>query len=254
MPGGRQLDLAVVPPSAIGQEGAVATKNVSISKYSQVEALKKGVMDLYGKMDQFDLVLYFQNPSGPFSNRLRVLREGNLKENGVATGATIVCQTAQWEECKSKGAESLYYMWAADLPRVPEERRVQPGQGEPVKLGQETVIPAPEVLPLRKMLDYSWVDESRKLVKIYITSNEDPLAVAAAASEQDKLVQSEFGQQSLKITVQGKSVKHVLEIEELEHGIVPEECKVKVVAGKKISITLRKAKDDQLWHTLVMRK
>lgn len=249
----RPIDLVVVPPAAIGQEGAVATKNVTIGKRSQVKDLRKAIAEAVGKVAYDELVLYFQNTSGPYSNRLRVLSDdANLKDNGVASGATIVCQTAVMEKTKSKGGDSLYYMWSANMPAVAEEQRIQPA-GTPKKLGQEDQQ-APAAKPFRKIANYSWVDESRKQVKIYITSDEDPLAVAAAGSQEDNLVQPEFGQQSLKITVQGSSTTHVLEIEELEHGIVPDECKVKVSAGKKISITLKKAKDDQFWHSLVLRK
>uniref|UniRef100_A0A7S1MBQ9 CS domain-containing protein n=1 Tax=Alexandrium catenella TaxID=2925 RepID=A0A7S1MBQ9_ALECA len=251
---GRPIDLIVVPPSAVGQDGAVATKNVTIGKRSQVADLRKAIAEAVGKLAYTDLVLYFQNESGPYSNRLRVLSDDfTLKENGVAAGATIVCQTAVMEKMKSKGAESLYYMWSQTQPAIAEDQRVQP-DGDPKKLGQDKQEAVEGVVPLRKIANYSWVDDSRKLVKIYITSDEDPLALAAAGSEKDSHVEAEFKQQSLKITVKGKSATHVLEVEELEHGIVPDECKVKVSAGKKISVTLRKAKDDQFWHTLLLRK
>mmetsp|Transcript_72479 Transcript_72479/g.212415 ORF Transcript_72479/g.212415 Transcript_72479/m.212415 type:complete len:258 (-) Transcript_72479:111-884(-) len=257
MTGGRKLELTVVPPSAIGQEGAVATKNLSIGQFSQVAALRQSVGELfgYGKPAAQDLVLYFQNESGPYSHRLKVLSDDcNLQENKMTSGATIVCQIGVQEKLKSKGGESLYYMWAVNLPEVPEEQRITDREGVPKLLGQDKQVPEAAALPVRKMSSYSWVDDSRKLVKIYITSAEDPLAIAAAGLQQEGLVSAEFGQQSLKIKVLGKSATHVLEIEELEHGIVPAECKVKVTAGKKISITLRKAKDDQLWHTLLPRK
>jgi len=47
---------------------------------------------------------------------------------------------------------------------------------------------------------------------------------------------------------------HVLAFDELEFPIVPAECKVRISAGKRITITLVKAQEDVYWHTLFKRK
>mmetsp|Transcript_17356 Transcript_17356/g.39279 ORF Transcript_17356/g.39279 Transcript_17356/m.39279 type:complete len:255 (-) Transcript_17356:58-822(-) len=249
-----ELELLVVAPSAVEKEGKAATKLISIGLCSEVAALRKQIVDTFSEGSVEDLVLYFQNQSGPFSHGLKVLSdECNLHENGVASKATVVCQTAHWEKLKSKGGDSVYYMWSANGPVIAEEHRVQSG-GEPKKLGEEQRAAGEGALPIRKMQNYSWVDESRKLVKIYIYADGEPVAVAAAGSGEESQLQTEFGAQSLRISVLGASATYLLNIEELEHAVVPEECKVKVSPAKKITITLRKAKDDQLWHSLVKRK
>jgi len=249
-----ELELLVVAPSAVEKEGKAQTKQVSVGLGTEVLALRKRIVEVFGEGSVDDLVLYFQNKSGPFSQSLKVLNnENNLHDNGVASGATIVCQTAHWEKLKSKGGDSVYYMWSANGPVIAEEHRVQTG-GVPKKLAEEKQADSEGMLPIRKMVNYSWVDESRKLVKIYIYADGEPVAVAAAGNGEESQLRTEFGAQSLKISVLGASATYVLNIDELEHAVVPAECKVKVTPSKKIVLTLRKAKDDQLWHTLIKRK
>merc|ERR1719359_1442333 len=108
--------------------------------------------------------------------------------------------------------------------------------------------------PFRTMKYYSWVDESRQKVKVYISAEDEPAPVAAAGTESDDSLKVEFGERSLKVTVFGEMATHVLSFDELEHPIVPAECKVRITAGKRIAITLQKAQEDLYCHTLFKRK
>jgi len=105
--------------------------------------------------------------------------------------------------------------------------------------------------PPRSILSYSWADDSRRFVKVYVSAEQEPAAVRAAGAESDGRVRAKFREQSFQVTVDGEAESYQLAIAALEHKIVPEECKVKVVEGRRIAIVLRKAKDDSLWNTLV---
>lgn len=246
-----KFDLTVVPPDAQKAKSIQITWEGS---YKDVLSLKRKIAEGVGsKADE--LALYFQNPSGPYSYRLQHLAEdSSLKELGLDTKATIVCQkTSSLKVISQKGVESPYYMWNDFSSKVPDDIRVQTA-GEPKQLNKDKVA-APEAtsVPKRFITNYSWVDDSRREVKIYVNADGEPDLVKAAGDDGTKL-EAKFAEQSFNITVPGEGVTHVFAIAELEHPIVPEGCKVKVSPGKRISITLAKAKEDTIWHTLLYRR
>lgn len=242
-----QLDLLVV--SSSGSQDLAP-----IGAFSEVYTLRSHIAGLLRKPGT-DLVLFFQNKDGAHSLKPELLSaEQSLKYQGVHSGATIICQVANWDKPASKGAESAYYTWAANQKEVPADIRVQTG-GEPMRLGMEAAeAPPASTLPRKDITNYSWVDESRRFVKIYITAEGEPAVVKAAGTAEQPLVQAEFKEQRLMVTIPGETATHVLAIDDLEHKIVPAECKVKVSAGKRLSVALKKAEEDSLWNTLVCRK
>merc|ERR1719401_874507 len=120
------------------------------------------------------MTLFFQNTEGPNSQRLQLLDLGfSLMHQGVRSGATIVCQLAAWDPPTSKLGDSAYYAWSANQKAVPDEIRIQ-RCGPPVQLAQpveaESGGEAAGRGPKRSMQNYSWVDESRRAVKVYISA------------------------------------------------------------------------------------
>mmetsp|Transcript_121766 Transcript_121766/g.271912 ORF Transcript_121766/g.271912 Transcript_121766/m.271912 type:complete len:251 (-) Transcript_121766:115-867(-) len=247
-----QLDLHVVPPPGEAKGGA--PKKITVRSSLGVHALKvKIVQDKIVDVPLKDLVVFFQNKDGPFSQRLtHLLEESNLKNEAVSDGAMIVCQRATYDKKVSKGTDSGYYTWAENIPDVPQDLRIQLG-GAPKLLSQDKADTAASSPPFRTIAKYTWVDESRQKVKVYISAEDEPAPVAAAGSEADDSLKVEFGERSLKVTVFGEMATHVLSFDELEHPIVPAECKARITEGKRITITLKKAQEDVYWHTLFKR-
>jgi len=248
-----QLDLHVVPPP--GESKGGAPKKITARSSLGVHALKlKIVQDKLVDVPLKDLVVFFQNKEGPFSQRLTHLQEDStLKNEAVMDGAMLVCQRAVYDKKVSKGIDSSYYTWVENIPEVPQDLRIQTG-GAPKLLSQEKSEPAGPSPPFRTIAKYTWSDESRQKVKIYISADDEPAPVAAAGTEADDSLKAEFGEQSLRVTVLGEMATHELKFDELEYPIIPAECKVRIVPGKRIVITLMKAQEDLYWHTLFKRK
>jgi hypothetical protein len=260
-----KFDLTVVPPDghkaknvkvAFDTEGEI--KQTPEKSPNKAESVHMSVLNLKAKVAKAlgvkvdDLVLYFQNPSGPLSYRLQHLAEDlSLKALGVDTKATIKCQLKSYDNKDSKGVASPYYMWNDFSQNVPSEIRVQ-GAGEPKQLSKDKAEDAKATSPKSFITKYSWVDDSRREVKIYVDKAGEPAVVEAAGS--GGTLEAKFEEQSFCITVPGETMTYVFKIAELEYPIIPEECKVKVSRGKKISITLAKASEDTIWHTLLYRR
>lgn len=247
------LKLLVVPASKNNDVEQVDAKVITVGPFCDVQTLKRHISDVF-RAAVTDMTLYFQNCQGAHSQRLELLDDGySLKNQGVTTGATVVCQLVAWDRPTSKLGESAYYMWAADQRPVPDEIRVQ-GGGPPVCLQAQAVVSDVPVVQRRSIKNYSWVDESRRQVKLYITAEGEPLAVAAAGTGDETRLSIDLRERRLELTIKGEGATYVLSIEELEHKIVPAESKVKVVPGKRITVTLTKANEDTLWNTLIRRK
>lgn len=250
------MKLLVVPAATDSGESPdqVDAKMITVEPCCRLQDLKRHISkELSAPV--IDMTLFFQNQEGPHSQRLTILDDDySLKHQGVTTGATVVCQLAAWNRPTSKLGESAYYMWAANQKVVPDDIRVQKC-GAPVQLQiAESVLVEAAPLPLRSIQRYSWVDDSRRTVKVYISAEGEPAAIAAAGREGDSRLQVDYGEQSLRIKILGDTAAYELVIDELEHRIVPDECKAKLAAGKRISVTLKKAKEDSLWNTLIRRK
>jgi len=245
-------DLKILVVPAQGSQDEVDARYLSAGPFCDVLGLKKHIAQAFG-IQVKDMCLFFRNPSGLHSQRLELLDdEFSLKYQGVATGATIICQVAAWDRPISKLGDSAYYMWSTNSPAVPDSIRVQHG-GAPVKLDvpSQDLSSGVDDLTRTMIKNYRWSDVSRREVKIYISAEQEAAAVAAAGSESDDRVRARFGEQRLQVDVRSATNLFTLEIACLEHKIVPAECKVKVVANKRIVVTLLKAKEDSLWNTLV---
>jgi len=247
------LKLVVVPAAGSDESSAdQKAKIVTVGPECNLQNLKRHIAEQV-QAPITDMTLFFQNRDGPHSQRLTILDDDySLKHQGVTTGATIVCQLAAWNRPTSKLGESSYYMWAANEKAVPDDIRVQKC-GAPVQLKVESASDAAFHLPVRRIQKYAWSDDSRRTVKVYINAEAEPAAINAAGKAGESRLEVEFGEQSLCLKINGESATYELSIEHLEHPIVPGECKAKLVAGKRIALTLRKAKEDSLWNTLVRR-
>lgn len=255
------LRLLVVPPLSgkTSDELKASARVLSAVPSSDARRLKDMVLEAFrGEVKHLtpcDMTLYFQNREGAFSQRLELMDESDsLSMQGVRPGALVVCQLVAWDRPTSKlVADSAYYAWAACEQVVPDEIRVQQG-GAPVLLSQEAPAPAKAAKPTRILKHYSWIDESRSTVKLYISADAEPEAVAAARGPEDARVEADFGEQRLEVRILGENVTYVLVIEVLEHRVLPERCSFKLVAGRRLVVSLRKEKEDALWNTLYRRR
>jgi len=248
------LTLVVVP--AAGSDESAATpeaKVITVGPECNLQNLKRHIAGQV-QAPVTDMTLFFQNRDGPHSQRLTILDDDySLKHQGVTTGATIVCQLAAWNRPTSKLGESSYYMWAANEKAVPDDIRVQKC-GAPVQLKVESASDAAALhLPVRRLQKYAWSDDSRRTVKVYINADAEPAALNAAGKAGESRLEVDFGERSLHLKIHGDTATYELAIDHLEHAIVPGESKAKLVAGKRIVLSLRKAKEDSLWNTLVRR-
>lgn len=250
------LSLDILPPPSSKD---TASKSVKVWPRSTVYDLKQEVakvLKIQRSQDLDELVLYFQNKEGHYSHRLQHLAEADddtLKDKGVADLATIACQLAAYDTHKSK-LDSIYDMWTADQKLVPDNIRFAKG-GEPVSLGVEKKAEGDTTsIPHVRITNYSWVDDSRREVKVYVVADLEPAAVAAAGLKSTGEMEAVFKEQSFRVTIFGRDENFVLEVNELAFPIDPDACSAKLVFGKKITITLAKAEEDTIWHTLVFRR
>jgi len=249
------LRLVVAPATGTGEQ-TQTPKFVSAGPFRDVKGLKDHVAKTF-RVQVKDMTLFFQNQEGPRSQRLELLDDAySLKQQGVRSGAAVVCQLAAWDPPVSKLGDSAYYAWSRAREAVPDEIRIQKC-GPPVQLASHpSAAPggaAGAGAPRSIIRNYSWVDESRRVVKVYISADGEPAAVAAAGGGGEGRIRATFQEQSFQVDVAGDNAAHSLSISALEHKISPEGCKVKVVEGKRIVVTLQKAKEDSLWNTLVRR-
>jgi hypothetical protein len=251
-----QFDLTVVPPNDPKKSVQFTwTPSASTVKSNWLLDLKRQVAQKVGT-ESDDLVLYFQNPSGPYSYRLQhIAEDSSINDLGLADKATIVCQSATIEKKQSKGVASPYYMFT-DIPsNFPQELVSKPTPKadekiEPQLLSKEKASET-SGLPQRTITNYSWVDESRREVKVYVDAAGEPDVMDASYKD---MVEVKFKDQGFCLTVTGDKMTYVLAVTELEHPIIPDECTMKVKLGKRITITLAKATEDTIWHTLLYRR
>lgn len=96
---------------------------------------------------------------------------------------------------------------------------------------------------------YSWVDE-KAAVKVYINETSNEAAIAAAGDGKCSEVEADFKPRSFTITIKGGDRQcFVLTLRGLHHDVVPEQCKVRVSAGKRITVTLVK-RVERPWREL----
>mmetsp|Transcript_28249 Transcript_28249/g.67854 ORF Transcript_28249/g.67854 Transcript_28249/m.67854 type:complete len:199 (-) Transcript_28249:123-719(-) len=115
-------------------------------------------------------------------------------------------------------------------------------------LGQHpnAVCPKPKTISLA-LSEVQWTDLP-ELVKIYISK---PGVVAAA--EQSGAMLVDFGPSSVKMTVAEKGTTYVLDLNPLFDTIEPDFCSSKTVKGKRVTLTLKKARSES-WTQLMASK
>jgi len=87
---------------------------------------------------------------------------------------------------------------------------------------------------------YQWGDED-KSVKIYINQDKNREAVAAAKEGKHNEVDADFKPTGFSLTIHGDAGKRfVLRCRGLFKEVVPEQCKFRVSAGKRVTVTLAK--------------
>lgn len=250
------LRLIVVNPCTQNDDGSAdaSTHLGQVRDPRGVKLVVAGLCRGSGRnITSIDMTLFFKNREGSYSQELKILEDDlTLKCQGVQPGALIVCQLADWDPRVSKLGSSTYYMWAADEKVVPESIRLQL-EGPPVRLKQDAPVAVKDTRIVKKIMKFSWIDESRHRVKLYIDVKDEPDAVIAAGGDDEGVLETEFGEDSVQLRVNSTGSSHVFAINALEHQIVPADCKATVKFGKRITVTLVKKKKDALWNTLYRR-
>ncbi|CAJ1414342.1 unnamed protein product [Effrenium voratum] len=107
--------------------------------------------------------------------------------------------------------------------------------------------PAAAIVPIDK---YSWTDEGA-VVKVYVNESANPAAIAAAGDGRGSALQVEFQARGFVLTV-GQSPAFQLRVRGLLQEVLPESCKVRLSAGKRITVSLAK-KEPKPWAALSNR-
>ena len=98
-------------------------------------------------------------------------------------------------------------------------------------------------------MNYAWGDE-QAAVKVYISADAEPEALAAAGDGNAGEVEVSFQPKALKLRVHAEKLDWVLELDPLYYEILPEECKFRVSASKRITLTIKK-KEAYTWLKLL---
>lgn len=104
--------------------------------------------------------------------------------------------------------------------------------------------------PTRPIRTYAWTDK-RSCVKIYVNSDSEADAVAAAESGALEHMNVSCTPSSFLLWVRGKTALHVLKLEGLWGPIIPGESQVSVAPGKRIVLELRKQPPLEPWDSLL---
>ena len=223
-----------------------------------------------------DMELFIKNPSEGSTNKwlrddatleaekiedLAVLTVGVHGTTGGGNGYLDdedLPQTAVENSLAAKGETSYYFAHSRKM-EVPEEHRIVSG-GSPQKLG-ETQLPLSEPVPAKKqlsselvrperaILNYAWGDE-QAAVKIYVSADAEQEALAAAGDGNAGQVEVSFLPKSVSLRIHAEKVDWVLELDPLYYEILPDECKFRTSAAKRITLTLKK-KEAYTWLKLL---
>lgn len=248
------------------------------------EKLKKRLEKMCG-VPSDDMELFCKN-EGPDGKQKWLQEDQLLKDMDVRDGATITVgihgmkgdvpevdpETGEMPEdavnksIASKGDASYYHAHKrGGGAALPEEHRIVSG-GEPEKLGEKFFVPLEEKKSLKQQMDeqegrkdtnraekpirnYSWGDE-KAYIKIYVSADNEPDAIAAAGDGKDGKVDVKWGPKYLKLRVPTEKHDLVLELDRIYYEILPEECKFRVSANKRITLTLKK-KENYTWLKLL---
>mmetsp|Transcript_158898 Transcript_158898/g.281682 ORF Transcript_158898/g.281682 Transcript_158898/m.281682 type:complete len:288 (-) Transcript_158898:68-931(-) len=235
--------------------------------------------------DDMELFYKTEGPEG----KNKWLKEGEtLAEQEVVDGAVItvgvhglksdaplqdpetgeVPDDAVGSSLATRGDTSYYHAHRgrAQDSRVTEEQRIVSG-GAPQMLaeGEAEALSSAEKRPMsmllfeddsseagrarRAMKNYSWGDE-KEFIKIYISKDGEPDAIAAAGDGKSEQVEVKFRTRALNVTVHDKLHDWVLQFDNIYYEIIPEESKWRVSKDKRITVSLRK-KENFTWLKLL---
>ena len=153
------------------------------------------------------------------------------------------------DSIKTYGSNSYYYAHSrkieipSDAIRVEGEGIVTGGTPVLLKLGEVNSSASLSTAPSKRLTAYSWAD-SGDSVKIYI---EDQDWLNAAGSSADA-VTSEFESKALSLKL--ASIHQYFSIENLDDEIDPINSFVRLSPGKRLTITLKKKKENKTWYSL----
>eukprot|EP00928_Gymnodinium_smaydae_P016678 TRINITY_DN16298_c0_g1_i1.p2 TRINITY_DN16298_c0_g1~~TRINITY_DN16298_c0_g1_i1.p2 ORF type:complete len:239 (+),score=63.14 TRINITY_DN16298_c0_g1_i1:65-781(+) len=221
--------------AVVGKGGQL--QDVEVDAEATGQDLKEQVrlaLDLQAPISS--LAVSFQNGS---RNAAKVLiaDERSLAEQGLEDGVRLTVKDSSLEVAPAdsvlrqsiarNGGQSYYYAHANEKDLPPEHRYVY--GGEPAKLAQAIV-------------QFAWADEG-DFVCVYVSAEGESEALAAARDGKSGEVEVRFEPRFAELRVKGSSKVYALALRDLEGDIVPEQCKHRVSAGKRITLKLRKAKE-----------
>lgn len=247
-PEAEPLHLTLVPPK--GASHAELTMDPAATG----QDLKLRVQEVTGVAPESQL-LFFQNGS---RNAAKTVVDSSLTlaAQGIEDAATITLRLN--EECvlpensvlrqsiRKNGGSSYYYAHANESALPPEHRYVY--GGAPAKLGEAD----PQIAlqqAAHAIKKYSWADEG-DFVCIYIDAEAEAEAVKEAADGRNGEVKVEFGPKSVELRIQRDAREFAFILRNLENEVVPEDCKHRISAGKRITLKLKK-KRQGTWTRLV---
>jgi len=248
-----QIGLKVIPPKG-GQPSPVAADVGMTGK-----DLKDLVQDI-AKAAPETLLLFFQNGSRNAA-KVAVDDAKTLAEQGIEDDATITIRVNEAEvspgqsalrQSIAKSGGSSYYYAHANEKALPSEHRYVYG-GAPAKLddktAEEAAVAQQESAPAVPISKYSWADEG-DFVCIYVSAEAEGEALAAAGDGKGGQVSAEFGVKTVELRIKASPRDFALVLRNLENELVPEECKHRVSAGKRVTLKLRKRRQ-VTWSRLV---
>eukprot|EP00928_Gymnodinium_smaydae_P016679 TRINITY_DN16298_c0_g1_i2.p2 TRINITY_DN16298_c0_g1~~TRINITY_DN16298_c0_g1_i2.p2 ORF type:complete len:254 (+),score=68.82 TRINITY_DN16298_c0_g1_i2:65-826(+) len=236
--------------AVVGKGGQL--QDVEVDAEATGQDLKEQVrlaLDLQAPISS--LAVSFQNGS---RNAAKVLiaDERSLAEQGLEDGVRLTVKDSSLEVAPAdsvlrqsiarNGGQSYYYAHANEKDLPPEHRYVY--GGEPAKLAQADAScaeAAMEAVP-QAIVQFAWADEG-DFVCVYVSAEGESEALAAARDGKSGEVEVRFEPRFAELRVKGSSKVYALALRDLEGDIVPEQCKHRVSAGKRITLKLRKAKE-----------
>jgi len=247
----KTLSLRAVGPKA----GSEAT-TVTVEENATGMELARMLEESFSLTPGTHLVL-FQNGCRN-AQKIKVEDGATLAAQGLQDGATLTVKLNELECCRDdsslrqsikKNGQTSYYYAHAGEKELPVEHRYVYG-GEPAKLPDQPsqLAVSHDGIPIDK---YSWIDDGY-FTKVYIGASEEPDVVAAAQDGKSGEVDVRFEEQSFVLTVHdaAKAKDHILVVTRLEGNIVPSECKYRVSAGKRITLSLKKKSEKPTWTRL----
>ena len=210
-----------------------------------------------------DMELFVKNPSEGSSQKwLRddaTLESEQVEDSAVLTVGVHGTGSRSYEDDElpetavehsmARNGDTSYYFAHARRAELPEEHRIVSG-GEPRSLGASGEQSEVSVgRPQRAIKSYAWGDE-KEAVKLYVSAEAEEEALQAAGDGTQGQVEVDFEAKGLKLRVRAEKLDWILDLEPLYYEVVPSDCRFRVSAGKRITITLKK-KEAYTWLKLL---